>query len=244
MISSTDAFFDVPKTTRTLSDGSTMELPILYIDSSNLAAWFQADLHLAQSLLPAPLTAIPSESGRAMVYVGVYEYRETSIGAYNEVGVGIQCIHPDNPAPGMYVIDLPVTTEIARLGGVEIFGYPKFVADIPVRFEGSQVSCEVVDEDGKRIMFLSGDRGTSLPSPPMDLLTFANEKTDPSGNPNDALVHFRNPFHASNGSGLLLRIGDSNHRMANNLRILKLDCATPLFAMFTSEFQSTLGIAE
>jgi len=240
---SNETFFDVPRKPQLMSDGNTIELPILYKDSSNLGAWFQVEMDKAQALLPEPLVAIPNESGCAAVYVGLYEYRDTTVGVYNEVGVGIQCVHSVNQVPGLHIIDLPVTTEIARRGGVEIWGYPKFVADIPIQFDGTNVTCEIIDDAGKQVMSLSGDRGDSLPIAPMDLLTFAGDEALADGSKKNGIVEVRNSFHASNGKGLLLSVGDSDHRMAKNLRSLGLNGAKPLFAMFTDEFQSLLDIA-
>lgn len=72
-----------------------------------------------------------------------YEYRKTDADPYNEVSIAIMATFQQRQIPGVtlavqamrhrftsYVWHLPVTTERARVGGVELFGYPKFIADI------------------------------------------------------------------------------------------------------------------
>jgi hypothetical protein len=54
-----------------------------------------------------------------------------------------------------YVWQLPVTTEIARVGGVELYGYPKFIADIEFEKEADQLTCHL-SEDGNKILCLRG----------------------------------------------------------------------------------------
>lgn len=83
-----------------------------------------------------------------------FRYRKTAIGPYNEVGLSILC-YPKrlkNAGPfvtqllkdakmwtmGAYVINLPVTTEIAYTGGREVWSYPKFVTNIIVDLKGRQ----------------------------------------------------------------------------------------------------------
>ena len=54
-----------------------------------------------------------------------------------------------------YVWQLPVTTERARIGGVEMYGYPKFLADIVFVDEGNMLAC-TLSEGGKDILTLKG----------------------------------------------------------------------------------------
>jgi hypothetical protein len=53
-----------------------------------------------------------------------------------------------------------VTTEIARAGGVEVYGYPKFIGDIEFRRDDEWVEC-TLSEQGTRILTL---RGRDLPT--------------------------------------------------------------------------------
>ncbi len=238
---SSDPFFDVPRRPFALSNGQSIDLPVLYIDCSNLGMWFLVDLEKAQSMLPEPYIAVPSEQGSAMAHVGLYEYRETSLGPYNEGATGILCVHPDNlEESGIMIIDLPVTTETARQTGVDVWGYPKFVCDIEMVFDGSKVESTLTDSDGKVIMKVNGDRGISIPAPASDLLTFAHSPHAEGKRP--GFVEIRNPYHVSTGAEITLSVGDSTHRMANNLRALGLDGKSPDVVMYTNQFQSRLDL--
>ena len=48
------------------------------------------------------------------------------------------------------------------------------------------------------------------------------------------------PFHASSGDGFLLKVGNSGHSMAKNLRTLALDRAHPVPVQYADAFQALL----
>ena len=54
-------------------------------------------------------------------------------------------------------------------------------------------------------------------------------------------VNVRGRVNLRPGRSLQLRVGESTHRMANNLRDLGLDGAHPLLVMDTHRFQSRLN---
>jgi hypothetical protein len=54
-----------------------------------------------------------------------------------------------------YILHLPVTSERARRGGVEMAGYPKFIADISFTQGKGYTTCTVA-ENGRRILSLRG----------------------------------------------------------------------------------------
>ena len=55
----------------------------------------------------------------------------------------------------VYVWQLPVTTEMARLVGVDLYGYPKFLADIAFDKGKEWIECQL-SEKGERILSLKG----------------------------------------------------------------------------------------
>jgi hypothetical protein len=139
---------------RPITVGGTPAFSPLFIESAALLG----TLHTARTaavvdLLPRgryrPIEVLP---GRAVVGIFAAEYRQTDIGPYNEVGLGllVSLGRPRGAARpggmlstltqalvrrdvGVFVADLPVTTELARVGGVEWFNFPKYVADIAFR---------------------------------------------------------------------------------------------------------------
>src|SRR2546422_2976688 len=222
---------------RTLSDGTKVALPIRYIDNRCLAATFLTDLERAAQVLKGTgLQAVPQEDGKAVVLYLCWEYRQTDIGPYNEVALTILAVAPQDPAPAIYVADLPVTTEAANRAGQELWGYNKFVTNIEIKGEGKQFSTIVRDPQNGLISSLEGTRGVSVPVAPTDLYSFSllEKKIIKT------FVQVPTPWHASNGEGFVLRVGDSTHRMAGHLRTLGLDGARPALVQYADPFQSLL----
>ncbi|NMN93753.1 acetoacetate decarboxylase family protein [Antrihabitans stalactiti] len=252
----TEPFFAVPTKTVQTSAGD-VDLPILYYDNSNVFALFAADPSaVADKLAGTGMRPALHVGKKPVVAVALYEYRETSIGPYNEVGVGIlvypegtkkrppllgwtQLLRsPDRREQGAYILDLPVTTEAAFAAGSEIWGYPKFVAPISFDLGGGRFSSITEDpSDGSTIMELSGRARPVFPTPPMPLVLYSQHH----GNVLRTNVDLRNGMSAHLPGGLTLRVGESRHRMANNLRDLGLDGARPVAVASTNQFQSRLN---
>jgi hypothetical protein len=162
-------FFDVPRATVRAGDGSC-ELPILYRDASQLGVFIPIELerasaHLAgRSIEPWPVL------GRAVAMVFAWEYRDSTVGSYGELGLGILArrigSHPslarfavDTGAQddqGTWVVTLPVTSEAAYDAGVEIWGYPKYVSPIRTRFLHDRAEAVLGDELALSIGVLHG----------------------------------------------------------------------------------------
>ena len=222
---------------RTLSDGTKVALPIRYIDNRCLAATFLTDYERTAHILEGTgLQAVPQEDGKAVVLYLCWEYRQTDIGPYNEVAVTVLALAPRDPVPAIYVADLPVTTEVANRAGQELWGYNKFVTDIEIKGEGKQFSTLVRDPQNGLISQLVGTRGVSVPIAPFDLYSFSLLQTKII----KTFVQIPTLWHASGGEGFLLKVGDSTHRMARNLRTLGLDGARPVLVQYADPFQSLL----
>jgi hypothetical protein len=222
---------------RTLSDGTDVALPIRYIDDRCLAATFLTDLDRATQVLEGTgLQPVPQEDGKAVVLYLTWEYRQTDIGPYNEIALTILSVAKDDPAPAIYVADLPVTTEVANRAGQEIWGYNKFVTSIEVNGDGKEFSSILHDPQGGLIASLQGTRNGSVPVAPTDIYSFSLLEQQVIR----TLVQVPTPWHASGGEGFLMTVGDSDHRMANNLRTLGLDGEIPVLVQYADPFQSLL----
>jgi len=141
---------------------------------------------------------------------------------------------------GYYIIDLPVSTPIANAVGIDIWGYPKFVTDIPFALNGREFSSEVLDPETKGpILKIQGKIGWGFSIPPFSLLLYSsvggeNIKTD---------VNIRGWVNFGSGRRCKLEIGDSKHRMAQHLKDLGLQGKSPIMMMRTDKFQSRLNDA-
>jgi hypothetical protein len=108
-------------------------LPIEYRDASVVSVVFRA--------LPERVAAVLGDlrleprrlAGRTTVVLTLFQYRDTSIGPYNELAVTSYVRPLDDRrlrAGSFWVHVLPVTTETACAAGLDIWGYPKWVTPI------------------------------------------------------------------------------------------------------------------
>jgi hypothetical protein len=170
-VSRQSGFFEgVPQVEVALSAGP-VKLPIFYYDGTAQTAVFPAKLGALRKLLPDP-RFVPARLAPGLGAVGVtcFEYRDTDIGPYNELAITIVLNHPPfaSNLPGRALLDglrsgqlhawvhhLPVTTEIAWAGGVELYNYPKFVGSIDYEEGGGRRTCRL-GEGEEHILTLDG----------------------------------------------------------------------------------------
>jgi len=255
-----EPFFQVPRTKIPTIHGE-IEQPTMYYDVSMLMAMFTTDYDRAAEKLDG-LYLKPGLFWRGKVVVGIifYEYRDTSIGPYNEVGLGIPALPVNQSLPlggwlemnksvekhrlGNYVLNLPVTTEIACYGGREFFGYPKFVTEIPFHLDSRlerSFHGEVRDPNGgDAIVTLSGKLSSGIPGPSMSMVTYSVL----NGKKLRTNIYVRGGGYMRGKGGLRLTVGTSDHEMARNLRDLGLHGRQPFMVMDTHRFQSRLNAAK
>lgn len=145
------------------------KIPIFYYDNTALHAIFTASTEKVRKYLPHPnMHPVEFSPGRCLVGFSAFEYRDTDIGPYNEFSISIIINWGKKSIPvfgvlksmfvrtySAYIWHLPVTTEIAYYGGVELYGYPKFIADIEFIKEKDYTICRL-SEKGKHILTLRG----------------------------------------------------------------------------------------
>ncbi len=248
-----DRFFDVPRVPHATSEG-VVELPILYRDVSNVIGLFMArragveDILRGTGLVPAVV-----RGDEALVGVSFYEYRDTTVGVYNEVGSAIFVLREGERPPrlgladmyvppayrtiGAYVVDLPVTTAAANAAGRELWGYPKFITSIPFRLRGRSVDTSVLDPETRvPIVTFAGEMGPGLPAPPLGLMTY----TRLEGALIRTHVDVRGWVTVHRPGSVRLCVGKSTHGMAGRLRSLGLSDVRPVLILRTDRFQSKL----
>lgn len=149
-------------------DLAEIALPIRYMRSDVFAGLFSADYKAVRPLLPCDaLHPVSLFGNRAAVLIFAFNYHETTIGAYGEVGIGIPVrlgsralpwvpllVEAISPAWGIFVLSLPVTTQFACELGRHHWGYPKFLAEM--NFVSTSLSQSVqVSERGEPILDFS-----------------------------------------------------------------------------------------
>jgi hypothetical protein len=124
------------------------QLPILYRDGSVIGLMYRIAPEVVAPLITheefEPFTLM----GKAIVQLVVFEYRDTTIGPYNEVALAVEIKRRGSspstwgalvnakgqPSYGSTFLNLPVTSASANAAGREIWGYPKYVVDIQTEF--------------------------------------------------------------------------------------------------------------
>jgi len=182
-----------------------------------------------------------------LVAFTAFEYRRTDIDPYNEFSISIPITFRKMSIPvlsvlGMaarryftaYVWQLPVTTERARRGGVDMYGYPKFLADITFRKEGGMLACDL-SEGGASILTLKGKLLKTRKEKVNRFKTFSMK----DGVPLVANVYM-NPIEF----GLSVLPGAASltlggHRISQQLRELNLS-ASPIFFQYMPIMEAIL----
>ena len=207
-----------------------LHVPLFYQDFMYISATILVPREKIQSILPSerlkPYRITPSQSA---VSLTAYQYRECDIGPYNELSVNIP-VTLDNetplftgtlrkmPADPMgFCYHLPVTTEIARIVGVEFAGYPKFVAEIEFEDNQDWISC-VVRTDDQHILTLRGRKLELRECPRVRFhpLTFRSGYLLRS----EMILNESEMGSSKNGGDVSLELGQ--HPVANDLRDLGL----------------------
>jgi len=142
------------------------EFPILYYRDDAFAVFYTADARKVAPLLPSDkLHPIVLWKNRALFGVACFNYIDTTIGPYGEVGIVVPAFHAEKKPPylipairetydprfGMVVLHLPVTNTTARDAGRGVWGYTKCVADMKFVITPEYMECRL-SEDKHRIL--------------------------------------------------------------------------------------------
>ena len=179
-------FFDRIITKKAEYDTVSFEVPILYFREDSFLIFFSANMEKVKQLMPTPnLHPVPLSKGKAVVGIAAFNYIETTIGPYGELGVAIPVVHskkPTTPLPllleskvkgfGMLVIHLPVTRNIAKEAGRKEWGYPKFVADMEFTITPEFGQCKLSEND-KHILTMKVPRKGIIRKDNRPLITYS-----------------------------------------------------------------------
>jgi hypothetical protein len=142
-------------------DGIPFRLPVRTQTSPALFAGFTIDPEAARAILPGQELHPCRIWNRGVLVFTVVNYIDTTIGRYVEFCIGVLCTRGLRPAPrllplaaipvygtGVYIYDLPVSTEISVKGGRGIWGMAKRRANLDFVIGGDTVSSQY-DLDGQ-----------------------------------------------------------------------------------------------
>jgi len=104
-------------------------------DAVMVMAMFGTRADVVKKVLPPPLEPGPASMGLAYVA----EFHRTNHGPYNEAALFISAQYKGEV--GNYCLSMPVTNDMALIGGREVYGFPKKIAEtIHVKREGNKVT--------------------------------------------------------------------------------------------------------
>lgn len=158
-------------------DGIEFEMPVANAPSPAMSAVYGIDAEAADKMLPGQELHPLAWRGRGALVVAVVDYKATSIGTYVEFCIGIACTKGRRrwPAPlavllarwsglGVYIYDLPVSTEISVKGGCGIWGMAKRRANLDFVITDDMVSSQYSLDDQLVVRFdLPKPKSTRLP---------------------------------------------------------------------------------
>jgi hypothetical protein len=103
--------------------------------------------------------------GRALAIVVAVQYDDNDLGRYDEVGLCFPVRSPATGQPkGAYIHRLPVNGEYTCEVGREVWGFPKWVADIQLSFDTRGARCELRDEGELIVRFDVARRPIPVPA--------------------------------------------------------------------------------
>lgn len=213
----------------------SFKLPVFYYDFTSFTAVYTASTSKVKKYLPHPdMNPVELFPGRCLVGFSAFEYRKIDIDPYNEVSISIPIAFGKKTFWGIgvlrqmwqmwkrsfsvYIWHLPVTTEIARFGGVELYGYPKFIAKIDFSEEGDFITC-TLKEGEEHILTLKGKKLKTSKGKQMRFITYSIKDGIP------LLTNvFVNPIQFAQSmspSSAILQIG-KNHPICKELEDIQL----------------------
>ena len=200
---------------------------------------------------PPELHPIELPGHRAIAVVCCFDYLETSLGPYRELAIGVVVSprrrtgpprgldllspHPDT---GAWLLTLPVSSQLACRGGVELFGYPKMVSELRVEHPSKQCTC-VVEDNSQQVFKAAFRLGWGPQFPVRSFVTY----TQKDGQLLRTRVETQWRVTLSSGRGTTLEVANSSHPVCRAVHELALP-NRPLFVLHGDQFEAILRPAE
>ncbi len=148
--------------------GGTCDVPILYREVFQATGAFTAPVLKLKEILPTS-KLVPAEiyPGKGLLAFTATDYRDTTIGPYREFVIAVPVRYRPRFNPPLlpvlrmsaslsfevFIWQLPLTSQVGLHAGIDIWGFPKFIADIDFGESDGMVSCTLAEE-GRHILTL------------------------------------------------------------------------------------------
>ena len=234
------------------ADNMQQNFPLAFRDVHYMALLYRTDLgevlrHLQDTELKPALFFL----GKPVVAVGLIQYKESDLGAYNEIILSIPVVMKDHHASylsnwidlyagfekkkgGQHIIHIPVTSQVSVDGGRNLWGYPKTLEPIQHQFSQSRISSSLDDQDGNPIMTWKGSLGPGIIIPTMNLMTYSFMEDQLMKTNVDVKAKMKwYPF-----ANIQLTVDNNGSKMAEDVQLMGLDKRKPLAVLGASTFSA------
>ncbi len=218
--------------------GRTVELPAVVRDASSGSVMYLVDRDAAQAIVPDAFEVAEAAPGQTQLTLVIVDYRDNDLGDYYEVGI-IFFVRPagDPEAElGSYIHALPVNQSFTCEAGCRIWGFPKSVEEIEFSYRDDSATCRLTMA-GQHVLTLTVPRGGDGQT----------EDSEATGYTLIEGVPHTNTFTRGGsgecttpgGEGVALELG--SHPLADELRSLGLEQATPLLSNWSEHMRGSFG---
>lgn len=221
--------------------GQTVTLPAVVRDASSGSVMYMVDLAPVQTLIPDAFEPVEAAPGKTQLTLVIVDYRDNDLGDYDEVGVVFFVRPADRPDAeiGSYIHWLPVNQSFTRDAGYEIWGFPKTVEEIDFSYADESATCKL-SMGGQHVLTLTVPRGGDASTP--DTPSVGYTLIDGIPHKNEFVRGGTGELTVPGGAGVVLELGD--HPIADELRTLGADTATPLLSAWSEHMRGSFGKSE
>ena len=172
------AFFASARPGKIVTHGTAeFELPALYFRDDAFALFYTVNPQRVKEVLPSDkLHPVLLPGKKALAGIAAFNYIDTSIGPYGEVGIIVPVVYGPKPPPmllpailesrypgfGALVLHLPVTNALARDAGRGEWGYTKFIADMHFSITPEFLRCSLREGNRHILIMQVGRAGLVL----------------------------------------------------------------------------------
>jgi hypothetical protein len=145
--------------------GCTVTLPVAIRESVLAIAVFSCSAGAAREAVAHDRLTPLTIAGRGFASLMFVKYRDSDLGAYDEVGLSVAVRGPAHGAIGAYVVELPVTQTLTLEAGRAIWGLPKWLAQATISVSRSGVRARLCDGAQSVLTAALDVRGLRIPVP-------------------------------------------------------------------------------
>lgn len=195
--------------------------------------------------------------GKPVIAVGLIQYKDSDLGAYNEIILSIPVVLSndrsrqlsnwldlyagfDKRRGGQFIIHIPVTSQVSVDGGRDLWGYPKTLEPIFHDFSKNKINSRLEDNEANSIMQWKGTLGMGIPIPAMDLMTYSFL----DGSLMKTKVDVKSRMRWFPFSDITLKIDDKNSAMSNDMMAMDLSGKKPLAVLGADQFSALFHAPE